>query len=64
MFTYLLCIWIEILLRVHAKGGKGLNGFKFGTLIGHFSSDRAERMADCFTSTEARWLIRDGDGEE
>ena len=45
MFTYLLCIWIEILLRVHAKRGKGLNGFKFGTFIGNFSSDRAESMA-------------------
>ena len=27
------------------KPPKGLNGFKFGTFVGHFSSDRAESMA-------------------
>ena len=26
-------------------GGGGLNGFKFGTFIRHFSSDRAEGMS-------------------
>ena len=34
-----LCILIEILPRAHAKGGKKLNDFKFGTFIGRFPSD-------------------------
>ena len=31
-----LCILIEIVQRVYAKGPKSLNGFKFGTFIGGF----------------------------
>ena len=35
----ILSILVEVLLRVHAKRGKSLNDFKFGTAIGRFSSD-------------------------
>ena len=41
----ILYIFIESLSRAHAKPPKGLNGFKFGTFIGHFSSDQAESTA-------------------
>ena len=34
-----LCIVTEILSCVHAKGEKGINGFKVGTFFGHFKSD-------------------------
>ena len=40
-----LCIFIEILLRAHAKGQKSHNDFRFGTFIGHFPSDGAPSMA-------------------
>ena len=40
-----LCILIEILSRGHAKRGKGLNDFKFGTFIRPFTSDGAASMA-------------------
>ena len=36
---------IEIFSRVHAKGKKGLNDFKFGIFIGRFESDGAASMA-------------------
>ena len=32
------------------RGGKGFNDFKFGTFIGHFSSDGAANMAAIFFS--------------
>ena len=35
----ILCVLIEVLSCGHAKGGKGLNDFRFGTSIGHFPSD-------------------------
>ena len=35
----ILCILIEVLSCVHAKGEKGINDFKFGTCFGHFKSD-------------------------
>ena len=41
----ILFILVEILLRVHAKRGKSLNDFKFGTSVSRFSSDGAARMA-------------------
>ena len=40
-----LCILIEVLSRVCAKGRKSLNGFRFGTFIGCFLSDGATSMA-------------------
>ena len=40
-----MCILIEILSCAHAKRGKGLNDFKFGTFIGRFQSDGAASMA-------------------
>ena len=40
-----LCILIEIFSPAHAKGGKKLNGFKFGTFIGRFPSGGAASMA-------------------
>ena len=40
-----LCILIELFWRAHVKGGKKLNGFKFGTFIGHFPSDGVVSMA-------------------
>ena len=40
-----LCILAEVLSRAHAKGGKGLNDFKFGTFIGRFQSDCKASMA-------------------
>ena len=41
----MLCILTEILSRVHVKGAKSHNGFKFGTFIGRFPSDSAANMA-------------------
>ena len=41
----ILCILIQILLCAHAKGGKGLNDFKFGTFVDRFQSDGAASMA-------------------
>ena len=42
----MLYILVEVLLRAHAKSGKCLNDFKFGTSIGpHFSSDGTASMA-------------------
>ena len=35
----------RILSRVHAKGWKSQNDFKFGTSVGHFASDRAAGTA-------------------
>ena len=43
-FTNLLCIFVEVLSYAHAKSGESLNDFKFGILIGHFSSDGTERV--------------------
>ena len=40
-----LCILVEVLLCVHAKRGKSLNGFIFGSSIGCFSSDGAASIA-------------------
>ena len=40
-----LCILIQILSRADAKWAKKLNGFKFGTFIGHFPSDGVASMA-------------------
>ena len=39
-----LCIWVEILLRAHAKSGESLNDFKFGS-CSRFSSDAAASTA-------------------
>ena len=41
----MLCILIEVLSCAHAKGGKSLNDFKFGSFIGRFQSDGAASMA-------------------
>ena len=41
----ILCMLIEILSRTHAKQGKSLNGFKFGTFTGRFQSDSAASKA-------------------
>ena len=41
----ILCILIEFPSHAHAKRGKNLNDFKFGTSIGHFPSDRVASMA-------------------
>ena len=35
-----LCILIEIFSRVHAKGERGLNDFKFGTVLARFQKIR------------------------
>ena len=40
-----LCILIESLSHVHAKGRKRLNDFKFGSFIGRVQSDGAGSMA-------------------
>ena len=40
-----LCILIEIPSRVHAKEEKSLKKFKFGTIIGSFSSDDVTSIA-------------------
>ena len=34
-----LCVFVEVLLSALAKRGKSLNGFKFGTSVGRFSSE-------------------------
>ena len=39
-----LCIWVEVLLRAHAKSGESLNDFKFGS-CSRFSSDAAASTA-------------------
>ena len=41
----ILCILIEIVSRARAKGGKSLNDFKFGTIVGRFQSDGVASMA-------------------
>ena len=41
----MLCIFVEILSRAHAKGWCGLNYFKFGTFIGRFPNDGAASTA-------------------
>ena len=52
----ILCILIEIVSRARAKGGKSLNDFKFGTIVGRFQSDGVASMAvkrlttSCFRS--------------
>ena len=43
--TNLLCILIESLSCVHAKGRKRVNDFKFDTFIGRVQSDGAGSMA-------------------
>ena len=40
----ILCILTETSSRTHAKGGKSLRGFKFGTLVGGFPSDGEASM--------------------
>ena len=40
-----LCVLAEVPSRAHAKTGKSLNHFKFGTSVGRFSSDGAASMA-------------------
>ena len=40
-----LCVLVEVLSRAHAKREKSLNGFKFGTSTGRFSSDVAASTA-------------------
>ena len=40
-----LYILVEVFSRAHAKTGKSLNHFKFGTSVGRFSSDGAASMA-------------------
>ena len=42
----ILCLLTEVLSRANAKGGKGLNGFKFGTFTGRFQSDGAASMVE------------------
>ena len=51
-----LCILTEILSRTHAKVGKGLNGFKFGTFVGRFQNDEVASIAvkGLTSHTEAR----------
>jgi len=41
----ILCILIETISRAHAKGGKSLSGFKFGTFVGRFPSAGGASMA-------------------
>ena len=41
----ILWVLVEVFSRAHAKSGKSLNDFKFGTSIGRFSSDGAARTA-------------------
>ena len=41
----ILCILIELFSPAHAKGGKKLNGFKFGTFICCFLSEGMASMA-------------------
>ena len=41
----MLCIFVEILSRAHAKGWCDLNYFKFGTFIGRFPNDGAASTA-------------------
>ena len=40
-----LSVLIHVVLRAHAKRGKSLNDFKFGTSIGRSSSDGAASSA-------------------
>ena len=40
-----LCVLVDILSSALAKRGKSLNGFKFGTPVGRFSSDGAASRA-------------------
>ena len=40
-----LCVSVEVLSRAHAKRGKSLNDFKFGTSTDRFSSDGAAKTA-------------------
>ena len=39
------CILKEIISRAHAKGGRSVSGFKFGTFVCRFPSDGAASMA-------------------
>ena len=41
----ILYVLIEIFSCAHAKGGKKLDDFKFGTFIGSFPSDGAASIA-------------------
>ena len=41
----ILCIFIEILLRINAQGEKSLNEFNFGTFMVPFLSDSPACMA-------------------
>ena len=40
-----MCLLIEVFLRAHAKDGKSLDDFKFGTVIGCFLGDGAAIIA-------------------
>ena len=40
------CILKEIISRAHAKGGRSVSGFKFGTFVCRFPSDGAASMAE------------------
>ena len=53
----ILCILVEVLSRVHAKSGKSLNDFKFGTSTGRFSSDGAiSRAVKRLRTERLPWL--------
>ena len=55
-----MCILIEVISRVHAKGGKSFNDLKFGTFIGRFPSDPLASMAAKglkeIRQTNATWM--------
>ena len=51
-----LCVLVDILSSALAKRGKSLNGFKFGTPVGRFSSDgAASRAVKGLMTVRGKW---------